>query len=174
MAGEVRAAGKKETTAALLRKQQARQQAGLARLYQRELGLKKAVTDQQQESAQQAEVLIQLNDEIAALNKLYRPIRGRAGKLILLQAAPCLLLLLRQNPICNYNVDFCFVDAADQKRRLDAAMRNSHAVHVLREISHQQKSDIDLLKQEIARLLERSKASFAHHRLLQPDIIYSS
>ena len=51
-------------------------------------------------------------------------------------------------------------------------MLNSHAVHVLREISHQQRSDIELLKQEIARLLERSRASFARKRLVQTDIIY--
>ena len=61
----------------------------------------------------------------------------------------------------------------EQKKRLDAAMRQSHAVHVLHEISHQQQSDIELMKQEIARFMERSRASFAVHRPVQPDIIYS-
>lgn len=63
--------------------------------------------------------------------------------------------------------------AGEQKKRLDAAMRQSHAVHVLREISHQQQSDIELMQHEIARWLQRSKASFAAPRPVQPDIIYS-
>ena len=63
--------------------------------------------------------------------------------------------------------------AVDQKRRLEASMRHSHAVHVLREISHQQQSDIELMRHEIARLSERSKASFALQRKVQPDIISS-
>ena len=52
-------------------------------------------------------------------------------------------------------------------------MRQSHAVHVLREISHQQLSDIDLMQHEIARWVQRSKASFADHRPVQTDIVYS-
>lgn len=61
----------------------------------------------------------------------------------------------------------------EQRKRLDAAMRQSHAVHLLREISHQQQADIELMKHEIARLMERSRASFAVRRPVQPDIIYS-
>ena len=82
---------KKETTAALVRKHQARQQASLARVYQRELAVEKAVTEQQQENVQQGAALSELQDEVAALTKLYRPIRGRAGT-PLLPAGPCLLL----------------------------------------------------------------------------------
>ena len=63
--------------------------------------------------------------------------------------------------------------AGDQQKRLDSAMRQSHAVHVLREISHQQRSDIGLLQYEIKRLLEQSKASFALQRPVQPDILSS-
>lgn len=63
--------------------------------------------------------------------------------------------------------------AGDERKRLDASMRQSHAVHVLREISHQQQVDIQLMKHEIARLSERTKASFALQRPVQPDITYS-
>ncbi len=64
--------------------------------------------------------------------------------------------------------------AGDERKRLDASMRQSHAVHVLREISHQQQADIQLMKHEVARLSERSKASFALQRPVQPDITYST
>lgn len=66
-----------------------------------------------------------------------------------------------------------FLHAGDARKRLDASMRQSHAVHVLREISHQQQADIERMMHEIARLSERSKASFALQRPAQPDIIYS-
>ena len=59
----------------------------------------------------------------------------------------------------------------DKKRRADAVIRQSHAVHLLREIAHQQHSDIQLLEREISRLTERSKASFALQKLVQPDIV---
>ena len=65
------------------------------------------------------------------------------------------------------------VHAGEQRKRLDAAMQQSHAVHVLREISHQQQSDIKLMQHEIARWVERSKATFAAHRPVQTDIVYS-
>lgn len=63
--------------------------------------------------------------------------------------------------------------AGEHGKRLDAAMRQSHAVHVLREISHQQQSDIQSMRHEIARWVERSKATFAAHKPVQTDIVYS-
>ncbi|KAL0024576.1 hypothetical protein WJX79_010339 [Trebouxia sp. C0005] len=131
---------KKESTAAFIQKQQARQQAGLAIVYERELALERAVAKRGQENAEQSTVKNLLADEAAALSRIYEPIKDRAG---------------------------------DARKRLDASMRQSHAVHVLREISHQQQADIERMMHEIARLSERSKASFALQRPAQPDIIYS-
>ncbi|KAL3139282.1 Cilia- and flagella-associated protein 43 [Trebouxia sp. C0009 RCD-2024] len=131
---------KKESTAALMRKQQARQQAGLASVFEKDLALQRAVSVKGQENTEQAAVMGQLAEELTALTNIHEPIKGRAG---------------------------------EQKKQLDTAMRQSHAVHVLREISHQQHSDIKLMQDEIARLMQRSKASFVGHRQVQPDIIFS-
>ncbi|KAL3160747.1 hypothetical protein ABBQ32_010656 [Trebouxia sp. C0010 RCD-2024] len=138
--GTERVLVKKESPASLMRKQHARQQAGLASVFETDLALQRAVSVKVRENTEQAAVMGQLAEELAALTKIHEPIRGRAG---------------------------------EQKKQLDAAMRQSHAVHVLREISHQQQSDIKLMQDEIARLMQRSKASFAGHRQVQPDIIFS-
>jgi hypothetical protein len=71
---------KKETTAALIQKQQARQQAGLAIVYERELALERAVAKRGQENAEQSTVKSLLADEVAALTKIYEPIKDRAGE----------------------------------------------------------------------------------------------
>ena len=139
-------------------------------MYQRELAVEKAVAQQEQENVQQGASLTQLQEEVGALTKLYHPIRGRAGEP---DCLPAVISCLRQ---CGLAVasKTSVMNAADQKKRLDAAMRQSHAIHVLREISHQQQSDIQLLQQEIRRLKERSKASFANKHPAQPDIIHTS
>lgn len=77
----IKALVKRESTAALVRKQQVRQQAALAHVYQRELALEKAVDEKGQENAEQAATLSHLQDKVASLTKLYQPIKGRAGKL---------------------------------------------------------------------------------------------
>lgn len=71
---------KKETTAALIQKQQARQQAGLAIVYERELALERAVAKRGQENAEQSAVKNLLADEVAALTKIHEPIKDRAGE----------------------------------------------------------------------------------------------
>lgn len=71
---------KKETTAALIHKQQARQQASLACMYERELKVEKATARQGQENAEQGAVRDVLAGELAELTKIYEPIKGRAGK----------------------------------------------------------------------------------------------
>jgi hypothetical protein len=75
---------KKETTAALIQKQQGRQQAGLAIVYERELALERAVAKRGQENAEQSSVKNLLADEVAAVTKIYEPIKDRAG-----EGAPC-------------------------------------------------------------------------------------
>ena len=75
---------KKETTAALVHKQQARQQAALACLYESELALEAAVAKKGQENTEEAAAMNQLADEVAALTKIYQPIKGHAGKAVLL------------------------------------------------------------------------------------------
>ncbi len=77
---------KKETTAALIQKQQARQQAGLAIVYERELAMERAIAKRGQENAEQSAVKNLLADEVAALTKIYEPITDRAG-----EGAPCML-----------------------------------------------------------------------------------
>lgn len=52
-------------------------------------------------------------------------------------------------------------------------MRKAHTVHVLKELSKQQSINIELLTTEIARLTERTRASFTAEHPVQPDIIYS-
>ena len=76
---------KKETTAALIQKQQARQQAGLAIVYERELALERAIAKRGQENAEQSAVKNLLADEVAALTKIHEPIKDRAG-----EVAPCM------------------------------------------------------------------------------------
>ena len=71
---------KKETTAALIQKQQARQQAGLAIVYERELALERAVAKRGQENAEQSAVKNLLADQVAALTKIHEPIKDRAGE----------------------------------------------------------------------------------------------
>lgn len=75
---------KKESTAAFIQKQQARQQAGLAIVYERELALERAVAKRGQENAEQSTVKNLLADEAAALSRIYEPIKDRAG-----EGAPC-------------------------------------------------------------------------------------
>lgn len=70
---------KKESTTALVRKQQARQQASLATVYERELALKRAVTKKGQENTEEACIMDKLADEVAALTEIHEPIKGRAG-----------------------------------------------------------------------------------------------
>ena len=70
---------KKESTATLMRKQQARQQASLASVYERNVALERAVSDTGQENAEQAAVVGRLADEVAALSSIHEPIKGRAG-----------------------------------------------------------------------------------------------
>ena len=70
---------KKENTATLMRKQQARQQASLASIYERNLALERAVSVKEQENTEQAAVVGHLADEVAALSSVHEPIKGRAG-----------------------------------------------------------------------------------------------
>lgn len=71
---------KKESTAALMRKQQARQQAGLASVFEKDLALQRAVSVKGQENTEQAAVMGQLAEELTALTNIHEPIKGRAGK----------------------------------------------------------------------------------------------
>ena len=87
---------KKESTTALVRKQQARQQASLASVYERDLALAKAATKKEQENSEKAEMLCHLADEVAELTKIYNPIKGRAGTVHL----P--LALKQQRHQCDY------------------------------------------------------------------------
>lgn len=70
---------KKESSASLMRKQQARQQASLASVYERNLALERAVSVKGQENTEQAAMVGQLADEVAALSSIHEPIKGRAG-----------------------------------------------------------------------------------------------
>lgn len=70
---------KKESTATLMRKQQARQQASLASVFERNLALERAASAMGQENTEQAAVMHQLADEVAALSSIHEPIKGRAG-----------------------------------------------------------------------------------------------
>lgn len=78
-AGTERVLVKKESTAALVRKQQARQQASLASVFERDLALQRAAAVKGQENSEQAAVMGHLADELAALTKIHEPIKGRAG-----------------------------------------------------------------------------------------------
>ena len=78
-AGGEKVVVKKESTAALIRKQQARQQASLATVYDRQLALDRAVAKKGQENAEHACIMDKLADEVAALTKIQEPIKGRAG-----------------------------------------------------------------------------------------------
>lgn len=193
---------KKESTATLMRKQQLRQQASLASVYERNLALARAVSVKGQENTEQAAVVDLLADEVAALSSIHEPIKGRAGmysrasmfqntltmayhKLYwviqfaavshgsaehILPFCTALHMIIGMtgataNAVCSF--------AGEQKNRLDAAMRQSHAMHVLHEICHQQQCDIDLMQHEIARWVQRSKASFVGHRPTQTDIVHS-
>ena len=78
-AGGERVVVKKESTATLMRKQQARQQASLASVYERNLALERAASAVGQENTEQAAVMHQLADEVAALSSIHEPIKGRAG-----------------------------------------------------------------------------------------------
>ena len=71
---------KKESTAALMRKQQARQQASLASVFETDLALQRAVSVKGQENTEQAAMMAQLAEELAALTEIHEPIKGRAGK----------------------------------------------------------------------------------------------
>ena len=92
--------------AGMVRKQQARQQASLACVYQRELALEKAVSERGQENTEQAAVMSQLADEVAALTKIHEPIKGRAGmhmpQLVAWQSCMtcCVRLLWKQAMFC--------------------------------------------------------------------------
>ena len=70
---------KQESTATLMRKQQARQQASLASVYERNVALERAVFVKGQENAEQAVVVGHLADQVAALSSIHEPIKGRAG-----------------------------------------------------------------------------------------------
>ena len=79
-AGGDRIVVKKESAAAFMRKQQARQQASLASVFESNLALERAVSIKGQENTEQAAVMGQLADEVAALCSIHEPIKGRAGR----------------------------------------------------------------------------------------------
>ena len=61
--------------------------------------------------------------------------------------------------------------AGEYKLHREAAMRQAHSTHVLRELAHQQGVNIGLMTAEIARLTQRTRASFTSACLEQPDNI---
>lgn len=79
---------KKESPASLMRKQHARQQAGLASVFETDLALQRAVSVKVRENTEQAAVMGQLAEELAALTKIHEPIRGRAGRYLWHQCKP--------------------------------------------------------------------------------------
>lgn len=70
---------KKESSATLMRKLQARQQASLASVFDRNLALERAASAMGQENTETAAVMHQLADEVAALSSIHEPIKGRTG-----------------------------------------------------------------------------------------------
>lgn len=82
-AGEVSGPAKKETTAATVRRHQARQQRALADVYERNLKLECLVAQQDQENKGLASELQHLLQEAAALTEIYTPLKARQGYVLL-------------------------------------------------------------------------------------------
>ena len=80
-AGEGKGGAKKETVAALVRRQQARQQKALADVYERHLKLDALVAKQNQEFAENKAELQLLVQNVAALTEIHRPLKARQGQL---------------------------------------------------------------------------------------------
>ena len=70
---------KKESVAALVRRQQGRQEKALADVYQRQLKLQTALTKQNQENVHCTAELQLLTQEHAALTAIYKPLKAREG-----------------------------------------------------------------------------------------------
>ena len=70
---------KKETVAALVRKQQGRQEKALADVYQSQQKLENALEKKNRENVQYAAELQLLTQEHAALTAIYKPLKIREG-----------------------------------------------------------------------------------------------
>ena len=67
--------------AALVRRQQGRQQKALADVYERELRLESLVAKQQQENQEDSSELQLLKQDVAALTDIHKPLKARQGPL---------------------------------------------------------------------------------------------
>ena len=74
-------AAKKETVAALVLRQQGRQQKALADVYARELKLESLVAKQHQENEEDSSELQLLKQDVAALTDIHKPLKARQGRL---------------------------------------------------------------------------------------------
>lgn len=81
-AGDSKGAAKKETVAALVCRQQGRQQKALADVYECHLKLDALVAKQKQEIGENSAELQLLVQDAAALTEIHRPLKARQGQLL--------------------------------------------------------------------------------------------